>query len=627
RVTAERCPVGQRLTGRLRLGDLLVTQEALLWDGADRVEFRTHVDGSIGRDRLLRVAFPVAVPGGLPVYQTAVSVIGRSPGPVDTDVAHDTYTLDNPAHEWFAVGATARVALRGPAGAGQFHAIGVAEVITPAVPSAGPGLCRADVRDLVAALARQGVTATCSLADGPRYGGIDVDSNLPDFRVCLGGPDVSSFAAALLAAAPAAGRQLADQLSATGTARVWVPAARRRDEVLAERADVRGPADLPVLIVAGAGEAALAGAVRALAEDLADAVIEVPAAPDPDPATADPATADPATADPATPLADRSVALLNRGTPSSLVTPDGVATIALMRACSAWPCGVWIDGEPRTTPDGTSFAWQHWSHTFEYALAAGPGDWRQAGLAAAGQDYSTPLLTAVTSRHAGPLPQSATLAGVEPPGAVLSALKPRGNPLAPGGSQPSPADGVTVRLRDGGGDGGGPARVTLFTGLRAARADSLLEDAAGEPLPLRDGAAVAELPPAGVVTLTVIPAVTPRSPAAPEVKTEAAGGLPEPAQPIYARYWLHGKGPAPAGNMPVAVHLSAPGQAVPSSETEQLLLTVACGPQRARGSVEIDAGPGLDVQPAGPLLYDLPGLGHARWELTVRRRPAAPAGP
>ena len=33
-------------------------------------------------------------------------------------------------------------------------------------------------------------------------------------------------------------------------------------------------------------------------------------------------------------------------------------------------------------------------------------------------------------------------------------------------------------------------------------------------------------------------------------------GLLEPAQPVYARYWLHGKGPAPAGNLPVAVHVS-----------------------------------------------------------------------
>jgi alpha-mannosidase len=631
-VTAERCPVGQRLVARLRLGGLIVTQETLLWDGAERVEFRTHVDGSIGQDRLLRVAFPANVPGGLPVYQTAVSVIGRPPGPADTDVASNSFTLDNPAHEWFGVGATARVALgRGrpdAAGGPEQQAIGVAEVVTPPVPAAGgpPGLTREGVRDLLAALAGQGVTATCSLADGPRYGAIEIDSNLPDFRVSLGGPDVNPFTAAVLAAAASgpAGTdpagELAAQLRRGGTARVWVPAARSRAEAFAAVADVRGPADLPVLIIAGTGGAELAAEVRALAGDLADAVIEVPAPRRaPEPAAAGPGGADQAAGGPATALAGRSIALLNRGIPSSLVTPEGVATIALMRACSAWPSGVWIDGEARAVPDGTSFAWQHWSHTFEYALAAGPADWREAGYPAAGQDYNVGLLTVLTGRHGGPLPARASLASVEPPSAVLAALKPRGNPLAPG-PQPRLSDGVTVRLRD---SGARPvtARVRLFTGLDGARAASLLEDPAGAPLPLADGAATVAVPAAGLATLAL-------RPAAPAWRPAAAGetGLPEPAQPVFARYWLHGKGPAPAGNLPVAVHLSPPRVEVRASETGQVRLTVAGGVDPAAGEVELVVPAGLDVKPAGPLVYDLPALGHASWELTVRPAPGAVAG-
>ena len=116
------------------MDDLRVTQETLLWDGAALVEFRTHVDGSIGQDRLLRVRFPARVPGGLPVYQTALSVVGRPFGSADTDVAEHEFTLDNPAHEWFGVGSTARVALAGPAGRRALRAVGVAEVIPPAPP-------------------------------------------------------------------------------------------------------------------------------------------------------------------------------------------------------------------------------------------------------------------------------------------------------------------------------------------------------------------------------------------------------------------------------------------------------------------------------------------------------------
>ena len=55
-------------------------------------------------------------------------MVGRPFGAADTDVAEHEFTLDNPAHEWFGLGSTARVAVTGPAGARRLHAIGVAEV-------------------------------------------------------------------------------------------------------------------------------------------------------------------------------------------------------------------------------------------------------------------------------------------------------------------------------------------------------------------------------------------------------------------------------------------------------------------------------------------------------------------
>ena len=80
-------------------------------------------------------------------------------------------------------------------------------------------------------------------------------------------------------------------------------------------------------------------------------------------------------------------------------------------------------------------------------------------------------------------------------------------------------------------------------------------------------------------------------------KPARADGLPEPAQPVFTRYWLHGKGPAPAGNVPVAVHFSptrvtlaggarrrrAPPANVPARSYRRghgtrVTLTVACGP-------------------------------------------------
>jgi alpha-mannosidase len=626
KVVAQRCAIGARLVAELVLGDLRMTQETLLWDGGDRIEFRTHADGSIGQDRLLRVRFPASVPGGLPVYQSATAVVGRPFGAMDSDAAEHDFTLDNPAHEWFGLGAAARVALSGPGGRRRECAIGVAEVILPGTLAGGvplPGAWRSAIRDLVAALAGQGVTATCSRPDGPRYGSLDLDSNLPDCRIALGGPEHNPWTARLLAeAGPGFAADLDRQRAGGGGARVWVPATRSREQVFAPGADVRGPRDLPVLIVAGDD---LAAAIAAVTGDLADSVIEAPAPP------AAPGDLDP-------PLAGHSIGLLNRGTPSSLVTPDGTLHIALMRSCSGWPSGVWIDGEKRTAPDGSSFAWQHWSHTFEYALAAGAGDWRDAGLVLAGQEYNHSLLGYEATVHPGTIGASMSLCSVDTadapagPSAMLGALKPRGNPLASGRSGgPRIEDGVIARLRDAAGRTGATARLSLFTGIAEARLTGLGEDGDGLAVPVEDGQAVAAVPAAGMVTLALTGPAGPVSAAPGQPGAGQAGPdalPPEPAQPVFTRYWLHGKGPAPAGNLPVAVHLSPSRVALAGGQADSagLRLTVACGPRPARGTAELDVPDGLVADPPGPFRYQLGERGHGNWDLTVRAMPGAAPG-
>src|SRR5439155_28390 len=193
---------------------------------------------------------------------------------------------------------------------------------------------------------------------------------------------------------------------------------------------VRGDRDLPVLIVTGPD---LAAAIAALASDLAGGTIEAELAP--------------GGASPDPPLAGHCMALLNRGTPSSLVSADGTLHIGLLRASSAGP-----------------------------------------------------------ARR---------------------------------------EDGVTVRLRDAGrgpgpGAAGTAARVRLFTAPGTARLTSLLEDADGSPLLLVDGAAEAVVPTAGTVTLALA-----GFGAGPEAGGPADSGRarpgnapPEPAQPVFSRYWL-----------------------------------------------------------------------------------------
>jgi len=485
------------------------------------------------------------------------------------------------------------------------------------------------VRRLVAALAGAGVTATCSRADGPRYGALDLDSNLPDVRIAVGGPDVNPWTARLVAGLGPAAADVTAWLAAPGGARIWVPAAWPRTEVFTASADVRGDRALPVLIVSGAN---LPTAVAELTADLGDAVIDAELA-----GAAPGATAPGGSGPHDRLLGSHSVALLNRGTPSSLVTPDGTLHITLMRASSAWPAGVWIDGIRRTVPDGSCFAWQHWSHEFRYALAAGTGDWREAGFLVAGQEYNHDLLACETGLHDGPLPPSASLAEVSTPGrarpaALLSALKPHGNPLASGQpGRPGRGAGVTIRLRDAGGLPAGPtrARVSLLHGITAAQVTDLTERGGGPAVEVAEGRALIAVPPAGLVTVTAQP--RPGGLAEPGV---AGGTGIEPVQPVFTRYWLHGKGPAPAGNLPVAVHLS-PDRVTLNAPSEDglagLCLAVASGPDPVAGEVTLEVPPGLAVTgpdgiPAEAFEYALAERGHTSWDLLVAALPGTKPG-
>ena len=111
-----------------------------------------------------------------------------------------------------------------------------------------------------------------------------------------------------------------------------------------------------------------------------------------------------------------------------------------------------------------------------------------------------------------------------------------------------------MRLRDvSGGAAPTPARVRLFTGLAGGppRA-SLLEEAEGPPLRLDSGAAVAELPAAGTVTmvLTPGPGPAPATPADRGPARGAAGARPARVHPVLAARQGPGPGREPAGGRP-----------------------------------------------------------------------------
>ncbi|MDT5355753.1 MAG: hypothetical protein QOJ56_4285 [Mycobacterium sp.] len=573
-VRAYRSPLGQRLVVRGRVGELLrYTQTLTLWHGVDRVDCTATIDDFTDSDQLLRLRWPCPVPGAMPVSEVGDAVVGRGfallhneSGSVDT--ADHPWTLDNPAYSWFGLSSAVRVRI----GDGV-RAVSVAEVVAP-TESMGGLLAR----DLMVALVRAGVTATCSSADKPRYGRLGVDSNLPDARIALGGPGQNAFTKSVLAAAdPAYTVEVERQLADTGRARVWVPGAAPLAAGWIPGADLRDARALPVLVIASRDDADLGSAIASVADDLVDAEIVV----------GQQAPSGLQRFEP------RTVALLNRGVPSFAVETDGTLNTALMRSCTGWPSGVWIDEPRRTAPDGSNFQLQHWTHIFDYALVCGAGDWRQAEVPARSAEFSRPLLAVTAPGRVRGLPATGSLLQVDPAGAVqLGALKAAGNPLARGSAHLVDPGQVAIRLVE----------------TRGGETDVVVRSPLGS---------VSELHPADLLER---PRLRSRSrqltalhgyqictalarldlPRLLHAEDTALAPQAENCQPLYARYWLHNRGPAPLGGLPAVAHLH-PHRVTATAGTDVMLrLTAASDSSDAplAGTVTLVCPPGWSASPA-----------------------------
>ena len=71
----------------------------------------------------------------------------------------------------------------------------------------------------------------------------------------------------------------------------------------------------------------------------------------------------------------------------------------------------------------------------------------------------------------------------------------------------------------------------------------------------------------------------------------------EPVQPLYARYWLHNRGPAPLGGLPAAAHLHPHRLAAADGETVPFRLTAVSDATDAalHGRVRVEVPPGWRV--------------------------------
>jgi alpha-mannosidase len=367
--------------------------------------------------------------------------------------------------------------------------------------------------------------------------------------------------------------------------------------------DLRGLRALPVLIVAGAD---LDAVVAAVVEDLADFEIAV----------AQGAPSD------MTSFESRTVAVLNQGMPGFGIDSDGTLHMSLMRSCTGWPSGTWIDPPRRAAPDGSNFQLQHWTHSFDYALVSGEGDWRQADMPARSAEFSRPLMAvAENTRAAGGLPPWGSLLEIEPAGKVaLGTLKAAGNPLAAGSGRPvDPADGVAVRLVE---TCGATTNVVVHSGLRRVSAASrvdLLEQPRVQGL-VSDSLTLHGYEIATVLTRLNMPQVL-------EADHTVLAPDAEAAQPLYARYWLHNRGPAALGGLPAVAHLHPQHMAAEANSQVSLRLTVCSDSSDAalHGKVHLLCPQGWVTEPA-ELAFVLPPGEHLETDVVVTMPPGLPPG-
>ena len=378
-------------------------------------------------------------------------------------------------------------------------------------------------------------------------------------------------------------------------------------------ADLRGERELPALIVAGIDEATTIAAIQTLAADLADAVVTVAQPPELDGTTGR--------------VEDHTVALLNRGLPGSNVESSGSLYLSLMRSCSGWPSGVRNDPPRRTMPDGSNFQFQHWSHTFEYAMASSVGDWRAGRMVQKGHEFNNPLIVRTFEPHPGRSGAIGSFAQVEPSTAVVTVVKPHGNPMAHmAGTEVDAAAGISFRLYE---SSGRATRATLrsFVPLGDAYATNILEES-NRPIDGASGDGVTiDLEPYATVTVTGTPDVSAVAPSEAETSDPADEFAPrtEPAQPVYADYWLHNKGAAPMGYQPVTVQIR-PGLLTgdgPFTVPVQVASERTDGP--FAGSVTMVAPPGWRAEPQERLFRLAPG-GHTSFETTLSPPPGAASG-
>ena len=587
-VEIQKGPLLSKLSIRGEVGDQTYTQAILLYQGVRRIEFMTELDEYNGVDEILSVAFPVDVKGLEPVFEERFGTLvkRKSKGYLD----FQTWQWRNysncgarRAYQWFGLEQSGVIACGSSDDADHVEkAFGMVGLVTGHNPRA-----RAVGYDLEQALIRRGIPVTPFYDDLEQERRCELpaeDSCMPKESLDEDLPWGTSFRIALDVAG--------DNRYAQGLLAMISPEAKARyDQQLAEQghgylllndsspADAGWPA-LPVLLVSGENDEALAAAVRTLIDQLATGRVELPVGCN---ATEETGSID-----------DYGVALLNHGNVLGSVEHDNTMVLFLMHT-AAWGITPW--GQDRL-PFAFVPEWK--THRFTYALYPHTDDWRSAQVVQAGYDYNSPLMAKQLTINPGSLPLSQSFLKVDGSSVVITAMKPKGYGLGKVSGKTVTAEaGIVLRAYETAGQGRN-VKFKFFRPLAGAESVNLLEEHQASLAVESSNTVGYRFNPFSIETLCL----TPSSLGAMSSHRRQLGSTRELAQPVYVRYWEHNVGADPIGYAPVSVTISGEIQtevAIPQSgvsvNTVQVGVTNDYCDTAVQGEVAIIAPAGWKAVP------------------------------
>jgi alpha-mannosidase len=560
-------------------------QEIFVYNTQQRIDFAASIGSYSGSDWMFRVQFPMDIEGARPVYEVANAAVGRPFGR-DADTAKSKWTLADTAYQWVDLSrAGTLTAHDAENNVVAQKAVGAAEIIIPDVPT----VSQIELSDvLVRNLSKAGVTATPTRASARRCCDDAVDSSVTDFRISIGMPVYNSFTAQLLGKMKN-DEQIKSEMQAeideNGYSARWI-----------ETGD-----DIPVIIIAWSDKSSskllwtfmpfLFGNFT----DILDAKLPRPWLAANDSVKPETFKLDP-----------HGAALINRGTPSYIVYPDGTLALTLMRSSSAWPSGLWLDPPRRKAPAGDNFEFENWDHAFFYSLLPHNGDWREGNVMRAGYETNHPPIVKTADYHKGKLPASLSFFSIRNPNNaqagdfILTSLKPFGYSAAgydfPGKTEDA-AKGVSVRVFESEGRDVN-LNVKSHFPLKEACETDFTEKNCVTKIKTYDNSFETGL--GGFETRSFVMKTNKKAPT-PLPKPDKA--LPrlytEPYGPVAARYWRYNSGPAPMGNMPLTVYFrpdkiyARPGE----TATAEIFIASSFKSFKASGGVAFETPQGWDIHP------------------------------